>query len=339
MTSAPETDDARTDPVPVAPAAAASPTPGPTAAAAADPAPDPGPPAATTPRRAGRSGRVLRVVLGGASALLLVAGVAVGCTSAAAPPPNLLHADPTVLVDGDVPPLRTAPDPATVPAPLWAANLSGPDPLANFRDTPYNNDGAKAPVLVDVPGVPGRKGLQFTVPAGGKRSELEPQTDGYREGDEAWFGFAWNLPAGFPTTPSGFQIVAQWKNSGEGSPPVEIKVADGQFLLDGGAGGDNPQENYFSVPIGPARTGVQSDLVVHIKFSDDPTKALVDVWMNGQQRVVGFRPPGGSRYQGDDSYLKTGIYRDPANTRDAQLVLVDARVAGSYPSAAALVGP
>ena len=61
--------------------------------------------------------------------------------------------------------------------------------------------------------------------------------------------------------------------------------------------------------------------------------------MNGQKRIDAFRPPGGTRYQDEDSYLKTGIYRDTAIDQSAVLYLIDARVARSYDSAAALVGP
>ena len=279
---------------------------------------------------------IARSLLAVASAALLVAGVAVGCSSdgATGPPPST-----TAPVGDDAPVLTGAPDPASVPAPLWQASLSGPNPLANFRVTPYNNEGAAAPKLVDAPDVAGRKALEFTVPSGGKRSEVEPNTDVYQEGDEAWFGFAWFVPQDFPVGTEGFQVVAQWKNAGEGSPPVEVKIGGGQFLLDGGAGGENPQKNYFTMPIGPARTGAQTDIVVHLRFSTDPTKALIDVWMNGQQRIAGFRPPAGTRYESADSYVKTGLYRDTAIPEDARLDLVDARIAASYDSAAALVGP
>jgi hypothetical protein len=80
-------------------------------------------------------------------------------------------------------------------------------------------------------------------------------------------------------------------------------------------------------------------VVLHIHFSTDPAKAQADAWMNGQKRIDAFRPPGGTRYSNDDSYLKTGIYRDTAIDQTAVLYLIDARVARSYDSAAALVGP
>jgi hypothetical protein len=276
-------------------------------------------------------------LLGLAVAVLLVAGVVVGCSGSGGTPSGGTSGAPTAT--GEAPPLTNAPDPASVPPPIWAANLSGPNPLGNFRDTPYNNDGAPAPTIVDAPGVTGAKAVRYTVPGGGKRTELEPKIQSYQEGNDAYFGFAWNLPTDFPVNADGWQVVAQWKNDGDGSPPVEVKVDHGQFVLDGGAGGDDPGATYYSVPIGPAVAGRQTDVVLHIHFSTDPQKSQVDVWMNGQKRIDAYHPPGGTRYSDEDSYLKTGIYRDTAINQTAVLYLIDARVATSYDSAAALVGP
>ena len=283
----------------------------------------------------------VRNLLTMAVTVLLVAGVVVGCSSGS--PDGGSGADPSisapppVVAPGDAPLLTGAPDPASVPAPLWQAGTTGPDPLLQFGDTPYNNEGAAPPTVVAAPGLPGRSAIRFEVPAGGKRSELEPRTEPLREGAEFWYGFAHQLPADFPVNTEDWQVVAQWKNAGEGSPPVEVKIGRGQFTLDGGAG-DDPSD-YFSMPIGSARPGQTNHLVVHIVFSTDPTKAVVDVWQNGQQRISGFRPPGGTRYASADSYLKTGIYRDTAIAQDATLFLLDARIASSYESAAALPVP
>jgi hypothetical protein len=295
----------------------------------------------TRPRPRSRED-VVRSLLGAAAAVLLVAGVVVGCSSPGSGSGGSASgsgSSEASTATGEPPTLTGAPDPASVPAPIWQAEPSGSDPLSNFRDTPYNNDGAPAPTVVASPNVPGRQAIRYTMPGGGKRTELEPNIPPNREGDEAYYGFAWYLPPEFPVNTQGWQVLAQWKNSGEGSPPIEVKVGNGQFMLDGGAGGENPQENYFTLPIGPARAGQQTDIVVHIRFSTDPTKAVVDVWQNGQKRISNFRPKGGTRYESDDSYLKTGIYRDSDISEDTTLFLNDARVAKSYESAAALAGP
>ncbi|HEY2221091.1 heparin lyase I family protein [Actinomycetospora sp.] len=283
------------------------------------------------------TGTRIHGLLGLAVSVLLVAGVIVGCSGSQGTGPT--GSSGSTSAGGGAPPLTGAPDPASVPPPIWQANLSGPNPLANFRNTPYNNDGAPAPEIEDAPGITGAKAVRYTVPGGGKRTELEPQVASYKEGDDAYFGFAWNLPDDFPVNADGWQVVAQWKNDGDGSPPIEVKIDHGQFVLDGGAGGEDPGDNYFTQPIGPAVVGQQTDLVLHVHFSTDPKKAQVDVWMNGQKRVDAYRPPGGTRYQDEDSYLKTGIYRDTAINQSATLYLIDARVARSYDSASALVGP
>ena len=113
-------------------------------------------------------------LLGVAVSLLLVAGVVVGCSTDEPSRSTPTGSGGGATATGTPPPLTGAPDPATVPPPIWQASLSGPDPLRNFRDTPYNNDGASPPKLVSAPGVSGAKALEFTVPGGGRRSELEP---------------------------------------------------------------------------------------------------------------------------------------------------------------------
>ncbi len=288
-----------------------------------------------------------RNLLAMAVTALLLAGVVVGCSSGArgpdgtsgsgARPSTSVEAPAPVFTAGDAPLLTGAPDPRNAPAPLWQAGTTGPDPLRQFGNTPYNNDGAAAPTVVAAPGLTGRTAIRFEIPAGGKRSELDPNVDVIQEGAEFWYGFAHELPADFPVNTQDWQVVAQWKNAGEGSPPIEVKIGRGQFTLDGGAGND--PSDYFSMPIGSARPGQTNHLVVHIVFSSDPAKAVVDVWQNGQQRIAGFHPPGGTRYPSDDSYLKTGIYRDTDINQDATLFLLDARIASSYASAAALPVP
>jgi hypothetical protein len=177
------------------------------------------------------------------------------------------------------------------------------------------------------------------MPGGGKRTEIEPNVPYYLEGDEAWYGFTWYLPPAFPVNTDNWQVLAQWKNEGDGSPPVEIKVRNGLFVLDGGAGSSDPGSDYFSQDIGPALPGQVTSLVVHIKFSTDPEQGVVDVWQNGQARLSGYQPPAGTRYPNASSYLKTGIYRDTGIDQPATLYLLDARIASSMESASALRVP
>jgi hypothetical protein len=108
--------------------------------------------------------------------------------------------------------------------------------FAKFRDTPYNDVGAAAPVLVTSTVNPPAKAARFTVPGGGTRSEIEPKVFTFTEGSDYYFGDSFTLPAGFPVAEPSWQVLTQWKNDGDGSPPVEIKVGNGNVFIDGGYG-------------------------------------------------------------------------------------------------------
>jgi major membrane immunogen (membrane-anchored lipoprotein) len=188
---------------------------------------------------------------------------------------------------------------------LWRSGTDTASVLGTYRDTPWNTDDADDPKAVRSPDAPGRPAVAYTVPGGGTRSELEPAYRSFREGDETWFGFRLYLADGFPVDTSDWQVVAQWKNSGDGSPPLSIQVHGGRFVLEGGeAIGEHWQRD-----IGPARTGTPTDLVLRVHFASDPDDGSVDVLLDGKQVVSDYRPKGGTLYPDEVSYLKTGLYR------------------------------
>ena len=89
--------------------------------------------------------------------------------------------------------------------------------------------------------------------------------------------------------------------------------------------------------VAPATTGQRIDLVVHVFFSRDPSKGVVDVWRNGTQVVAGLKPPGGTLYPTNtagtaslSSYWKMGLYRDSAITQTAQYTIESAKVGNTY---------
>ncbi|GAA4841969.1 hypothetical protein GCM10023201_35200 [Actinomycetospora corticicola] len=193
-----------------------------------------------------------------------------------------------------------APATTTKPAPrddggrtLWSADFREAG-LANFKSTPWNNQGAKSPTLAG--GL-----LNFLMPGGGKRSEVEPDFKSLSEGDEYYFGFSVRLAPDFPVNTSDWQVITQFKNDGTGTPPLELKVQDGKFLIDGDGGG-------FSKVVGDATPGQWTHLVLKVKFSS--SDGTVSAWQDGVQRFADFAPPSGTLYPGKDSYVKTGIYRD-----------------------------
>ena len=177
---------------------------------------------------------------------------------------------------------------------LWQSDFTGSG-FSQFKSTPYNNVGASAPVLVTSTVAPPAQAAQFTVPAGGTRSEIEPNVATFVEGSDYYFGDSITLPATFPTAESSWQVITQWKNDGTGSPPVELKVGNGNVLIDGGYGYPTGPR-LWSKTVGPAATGRQINLVVHILFSSNPAVGSLDVWMDGTQVISGYKPPGGTLY-------------------------------------------
>lgn len=176
---------------------------------------------------------------------------------------------------------------------LWSADFREAG-LANFKSTPWNNQGAKSPTLAG--GL-----LNFLMPGGGKRSEVEPDFKSLSEGDEYYFGFSVRLAPDFPVNTSDWQVITQFKNDGTGTPPLELKVQDGKFLIDGDGGA-------FSKEVGTATPGQWTHIVLKVKFSS--SDGTVSAWQDGVQRFADYAPPSGTLYAGKDSYVKTGIYRD-----------------------------
>lgn len=230
---------------------------------------------------------------------------------------------------------RRAPVPAPAPLPLpgvrigdllWVGDMETGD-FSQFDDTPWNQVGSPDPEIVSDRVRDGKRALAVTIPPGGNRNELVPDIPKLTEGDELYFGFSTYLAPGFPVD-AGWQVLAQWKNDGTGSPPVSLKVENGQFLVHGGYG--HPSGNReFRVPIGPAKAGVWDDWVWHIRFSDTPSKGFVEVWRNGEVAVERFSPDSGTLYPGLDSYLKIGYYRNPGIDTEGTVYIDNWRIGSS----------
>lgn len=230
-------------------------------------------------------------------------------------------------------PEGTPVDPASLPAGTtsWDSDFTRSG-LSKFKKTPWNNVGASAPVVTTSPADASQKGLRFTVPGGGQRSEVEPNIGNFREGDDRWFGYSIYLPADFPTKVNTWQLLTQWKNAGTGSPPLELTVGQGAIRLSGGYGHPTGAKT-FTKTIAAADTGKRIDLVVHVKFSADPSKGSIEAFRDGKRVLAEYRPPGGTLYPnggGASSYWKTGLYRDRSISQAGSYVLLRARVGTGY---------
>jgi hypothetical protein len=126
-------------------------------------------------------------------------------------------------------------------------------------------------------------------------------------GRNAWFGFSFLIPPGFPIVDTRL-VISQWKQSRlEGSPVVAQRFRNGRHSItirDLETRG-RWREEYDLPPIVPGRW---NDMVYHIRFAAD-SSGLVEIWMNGQ-RVVRSPGPTASARGRDQFYHKLGLYRD-----------------------------
>ena len=205
----------------------------------------------------------------------------------------------------------------------WVGDFETGD-LSQYGDTPWNiHGGALPPEIVTQPVREGRYAVALTIPGTSNgegitddsRSELQPRLDDIEEGDELWFAFSVRLGEDYPVD-AAWQTITQWKNDGEGSPPVELSAQDGSWVVAGGAGHPDDVEP-FAERVAPAVAGEWVDWVFRIRFSADPEVGEIEVWKDGELVLPTFRPQSGTMYPPGEhaehvepsSYLKTGYYR------------------------------
>jgi hypothetical protein len=229
-------------------------------------------------------------------------------------------------------PTTTAAPSATAPKAMWDSDITGQG-LGMFKDTPWNFVGAKQPAVVAATDLPGQKALRFTMPGGAQRAEVEPNVDNFTEGQDRYIRLSVRLAPDFPIDTDTWQLITQFKNEGTGSPPLELRIGKGNFILSGGADAPGGSKN-FDKTIAPAVVGKVTALVLHVKFSSNSSTGVVDAWVDGQQKVAGYHPAAGTLYRGDYSYWKLGLYRDRGIGKPATYELSDARLGDSYASVA-----
>jgi len=203
---------------------------------------------------------------------------------------------------------------ATGATPIWVGDYNS-GALSQFDSTSWNNV-PNAPTVVSSPVYEGAHAGRYVIPAGGARSENVPSLRSFGEGDSLYFGWSTMLGSDFPLNIRNWQVITQWKNDGIGSPPLELTVANGQFVLDGGYGWPGNTTSLSprlsSHPIGAAHPNVWDRWTAHIVFSSNASTSSVDLWRNGTRIFTGLHMPGGTLYPRLTSYLKVGYYRDSA---------------------------
>jgi hypothetical protein len=206
--------------------------------------------------------------------------------------------------------------------PIFVVPAEG-DLLEAFERNDYNEqDGA--PQQVEAPDMPGREALRFTLDEGEQRSELLPRIPDQREGDLQYYAYSGYLAPDFPVDADGWQIILQWHQfSDEGSPPIAVEIRDGRLVLS--------EEGAGYQDLGPARPGAPVDIVLRIRFSEDPDEGVVDVWNAGRHVLTEFRPENGTLID-EGNYLKVGYYRSTSIEETGTLYLDDLRIGATAAS-------
>lgn len=120
--------------------------------------------------------------------------------------------------------------------------------------------------------------------------------------------FDFTLTQGFPIATGDWQTVAQLKNSGTGSPPLEVMVGKGgrTYLQWHNAGGSETGTEY----LGSASTNAKHSVVLKVPFTTSST-APVSGWYDGAAAFTDVSH-GPTMYPGQGSYGKAGLYRSNA---------------------------
>lgn len=279
-----------------------------------------------------------------ATFVALAAALSVLATSACAPvvvtaaPVTAPRADPAVLRPGADQRLSGAVD-RTAAGLLWNGDAE-PGDLSQFNSESGQDVGGTPPRVVTSPVRDGRFAIEVTVNGStdssdgiccGTRNELLPRFRDLEEGDDLWFGFSTYLAPGFALQPD-WQLITQFKQNFDGSPPLGLYVEQGQYLVEGGYGYPSGPQPY-RISLAPVTTGVWVDWVWHVKFSTDPGVGHVEVWKDGALVLPAYEPAFGTLYPGtgDEAgvYVKTGIYRDPSVTTPATMYIDNWRIGTS----------
>ncbi|MCD2190982.1 heparin lyase I family protein [Actinomycetospora soli] len=171
--------------------------------------------------------------------------------------------------------------------------------------------------------VDGVEVAEFSLPGGGKRAEIVPDTPSDRDGEERWVRYRTQL-RDMPVDTESWQLILQWHHNGNsGSPPIALEVGRGELRL--------ANEGAHQQSLGPIGSNDVVDVVLHVRFSQDPAEGLVEVWRDGRPVLAGYHPPGGTLLD-SSNYLKFGLYRDPDITQPTSMTVTDL-VIGDTPAA------
>jgi polysaccharide lyase-like protein len=180
-------------------------------------------------------------------------------------------------------------------------------------------------VVASLPPHDGRRyAARFTVRPGdnpihstGERTEAVASVEetGSAANTSAWYGWSTYFPPDFSAPADSWNIFTQWHGTrSDGCPPnlaFEANARDGTWRISFAARGGRlvgctpPSQRKWKVA--DLEFGHWYDFVLHVRWSSNPHRGLVALWLNSQQVI----PPTtlATLYLGERSYLKQGFYR------------------------------
>lgn len=141
------------------------------------------------------------------------------------------------------------------------------------------------------------------IDSGDDRAEVLRKDEQDPEGSVRWYAWSTMLPRDYPIDES-WQVFLQFKQDGEGSPPVQLGAADGTVGISAYGG-------KFTMWETQPELGRWHDFVLGVKWSPDKSVGWLELWYDGQQVLP--RTTVATMYAFDGrtlpNYVKLGYYR------------------------------
>jgi len=186
-----------------------------------------------------------------------------------------------------------------------------------------------ARVVSSLPPHDGRRfAAAFTVRPGdnpihstGERAEAVASVEqtGSEPNATAWYGWSTYFPPDFSAPADSWNIFTQWHGTlSDGCPPnlaFEANARSGKWIISLTARGGRlsgcmpPSKRRWTVAT--LQLGQWYDFVLHVRWSSNPHRGYVSLWLNGRQ-VIG-QTTLATLYVGERAYLKQGFYRAPSS--------------------------
>ena len=110
------------------------------------------------------------------------------------------------------------------------------------------------------------------------RAEVQSDGNDAINGDDNYYGFAFYAETWEPSRTWG-QSILQWHDNNQNCPPLGLQISENNEVQVAVCIGGGTQR----FGIGAFRVGVREDYVLHVLWSTDAKKGIVEVWRNGDK--------------------------------------------------------